>query len=127
MSKQSQQSLQRPKKFLGQNFLSDIRVQQKIIQACELTLEDVVVEIGPGQGVLTRLMAPLVKKLICIETDKDLIEPLRASLPADVEIIHADFLKWEMGHLPNGIKIIGNISYEKTDLIFTITEYLFSQ
>ena len=70
-----------------------------------------VVEIGPGQGVLTRLIAPHVKKLICVETDRDLIEPLRSGLPSSVEIVHADFLKWDMSQLPEGIKVIGNIPY----------------
>ena len=69
------------------------------------------VEIGPGQGVLTRLIAPQVKRLICVETDRDLIEPLRSSLSSSVEIVHADFLKWDMGHLPQGVKVIGNIPY----------------
>ena len=69
-------SAHRPKKNLGQNFLTDKHIQHKIIQACGLKAEDVVVEIGPGQGVLTRLIAPHVKKLVCIETDRDLIEPL---------------------------------------------------
>jgi 16S rRNA (adenine1518-N6/adenine1519-N6)-dimethyltransferase len=98
------------KKHLGQNFLHDIRIQQKIVQACDLKPEDVVVEIGPGQGVLTRLIAPHVKRLICVEMDRDLIEPLRMS-STSIEIIHADFLKWGMGHLPDGVKIIGNIPY----------------
>jgi len=112
-----------PKKHLGQNFLTDTHIQQKIIQACELKSDDVVVEIGPGQGVLTRLIAPHVKKLICVEMDRDLIEPLLAlkgTVPclsrglfpsAALEIVHADFLKWDMSHLPDGIKVIGNIPY----------------
>jgi len=103
--------MHRSKKYLGQNFLTDKHTQQKIIQACDLKPEDVVVEIGPGQGVLTRLIAPKVKRLIGVETDRDLIEPLRASLPNSVEIIQADFLKWDMSHLPAGIKVIGNIPY----------------
>src|ERR1700690_3884402 len=99
-----------PKKNLGQNFLTDTRIQRKIIQACDLKSDDVVVEIGPGQGVLTRLIAPQVKRLICVETDRDLIEPLRDCFVAKdaprndtgntVEIIHADFLKWDMSDLP---------------------------
>lgn len=101
----------RPKKDLGQNFLTDIRIQQKIIQACDLKPEDIVVEIGPGQGVLTRLIAPQVKRLICVETDRDLIGPLRSNFSPAVEIIHADFLKWDMDHLPQGVKVIGNIPY----------------
>src|SRR5208283_5496203 len=100
-----------PKKNLGQNFLTDTRIQQKIIQACDLKPEDTVVEIGPGQGVLTRRMAPQVKRLIGVETDRDLIEPLLSSLSFPVEIIHADFLKWDMSHLPDGIKVVGNIPY----------------
>ena len=103
--------LHSPKKRLGQNFLTDKHIQQKIVQACGLKSEEVVLEIGPGQGVLTRLIAPQVKRLICVETDRDLIEPLRLSLPSSVEIVHADFLQWGMGSLPNGIKVIGNIPY----------------
>jgi 16S rRNA (adenine1518-N6/adenine1519-N6)-dimethyltransferase len=106
----------RPKKHLGQNFLTDVHIQQKIIQACDLGSEDVVVEIGPGQGALTRLIAPKVKRLICVEMDKDLIGPLKMSFPNasvgnPVEVVHADFLKWDMGHLPPGAKVIGNIPY----------------
>jgi len=100
-----------PKKHLGQNFLADKHMQQKIIQACDLHPEDVVVEIGPGQGVLTRLIAPQVKRLICVEADRDLIGPLRSELTASVEIVHADFLKWDMGSLPPQAKVIGNIPY----------------
>ena len=107
----SMKPLHHPKKNLGQNFLRDIRIQQKIVQACVLKPEDTVLEIGPGEGVLTRLMAPQVKRLICIETDRDLIEPLRFSLASSAEVVHADFLKWDMSHLPNGIKVIGNIPY----------------
>jgi 16S rRNA (adenine1518-N6/adenine1519-N6)-dimethyltransferase len=99
------------KKNLGQNFLTDKHIQQKIIQSCDLRSDDVVVEIGPGQGVLTRLIAPQVKKLICVETDRDLIEPLRSGLPSSVEVVHADFLKWDLGSLPPGTKVIGNIPY----------------
>ncbi len=101
----------RLKKNLGQNFLTDVRIQQKIIQNCDLNSQDMVVEIGPGQGVLTRLIAPQVQRLICVEADRDLIEPLRSSLPSSAEIVHADFLKWDMGHLIGKVKIIGNIPY----------------
>jgi 16S rRNA (adenine1518-N6/adenine1519-N6)-dimethyltransferase len=123
-----------PKKHLGQNFLTDIRIQQKIVQSCDLKPEDVVVEIGPGEGVLTRAIAPQVKRLICVETDRDLIGPLQMSFPNvppldgippeaatsignPVEIVHADFLKWDFFSLchsresGNPIKVIGNIPY----------------
>ena len=77
-----------------------------------------VVEIGPGQGALTRLIAPQVKRLICVETDRDLIEPLRSGLPASVEIVHADFLKWDMGHLPSRCQ-----SHRQYSLLYFHTYY----
>ncbi len=106
----------RHKKSLGQNFLHDQRILEKIITAASLTKDDVVVEIGPGQGVLTRLIAPHVKKLICVEADRDLIEPLRVEFAgSNVEIIHADFLSLSFPNVlignPEKIKIIGNIPY----------------
>ena len=94
-------SSHRPKKSLGQNFLTDVRIQQKIVQACDLKPEDVVVEIGPGQGVLTRLMAPLVKKLICVETDRDLIAPLRSSL-SSLNVDHMSFPNVLVGNPRSG-------------------------
>ena len=100
-----------PKRNLGQNFLADKNMQQRIVQSCDLKSDDQVIEIGPGQGVLTRLIAPQIRKLICVEMDRDLIEPLRSNLPSSVEVVHADFLKWDMGHLGSGIKVIGNIPY----------------
>ena len=98
-----------PKKYLGQNFLIDRRIQQKIIGHCDLKPDDIVVEIGPGQGEITRLIAPKVKRLICVETDKDLIVPLREEFQGfNVDIAHADFLKWDF---KENHKIIGNIPY----------------
>ena len=111
MTKQSFKALYIPKKNLGQNFLTDIRSQEKIVRSCDLKADDIVVEIGPGQGVLTRLIAPKVKRLICVEADRDLIEPLRSSLPSSVEIIHADFLRWDFQDQVRSVKVIGNIPY----------------
>lgn len=97
------------KKSFGQNFLNDKRIQQKIIEACAFSNDDTVLEIGPGQGALTRLIAPHVKKLICVEADRDLIEPLRTEFAGThVEIVHANFLNYR---LPPGAKIFGNIPY----------------
>ena len=101
----------RPKKYLGQNFLIDQRVQQKIIAGCQFRADDIAVEIGPGKGAITRLAAPYVQRLICVESDQDLIAPLEKEFQgAHVEIIHADFLKWGMV-LPGKVKVLGNIPY----------------
>ncbi len=102
----------RPKKYLGQHFLVDPNVAQKIVKASRLDPSDVVIEIGPGQGAITALIAPQVKRLICVETDRDLIETLQEKFKGlSVEIIHADFLKWKLPSLPEKVKIVGNIPY----------------
>ena len=106
-----------PKKHLGQNFLHDQRILGKITDACAFTPQDTVVEIGPGKGVLTRLLAPRVKTLYAVEYDKDLVAYLKdlsfpsASVGNPVHIIHADFLKWDLDNIPQPVKVIGNIPY----------------
>lgn len=120
------QQKHRAKKSLGQNFLADPTVRQRIVDACAFTLSDTVIEIGPGQGALTRLIAPLVKKLIIVETDRDLIPMLKTEFSqfSQVEIVHADFLKWEMRQVDGRVKVIGNIPYYiSTPIIERLIEY----
>lgn len=101
-----------PQKSLGQNFLVDTRIQQRIVDVCDLRSSDVVVEIGPGKGALTRRMLPLVKKIIVIEKDRPLAAWLNKELPdPHLEIIQGDFLKWDMDFLPQGTIVVGNIPY----------------
>ncbi len=100
------------KKQLGQNFLTDPNIKRKIIEACHLTSDDIVLEIGPGMGVLTNEIAPKVKKLIAVETDRRLHEELLKKMSYDnVEIIRADFLEFSMTALPDSLKVIGNLPY----------------
>ncbi len=105
-------------KSLGQNFLTDKNIIDKIIDAAEITSDDLVIEIGPGIGVLTAEAARLAKKVIAVEIDKNLIPILKDTLAEhdNVEIINQDVLKTDL----NGIiaeagckrtKIIGNLPY----------------
>ncbi|MFO7635285.1 MAG: 16S rRNA (adenine(1518)-N(6)/adenine(1519)-N(6))-dimethyltransferase RsmA [Caldilinea sp.] len=83
------------KKSLGQNFLSDRRYLAPIVDAAELTPADNVLEIGPGQGVLTEALAEQAGCLVAVELDDRLIDPLRqrfADRP-NVHIVHGDILK----------------------------------
>ena len=99
---------------LGQNFLNDQRVLHKIVEACAFTPQDTVVEIGPGKGSLTRLLAPRVKALHAVEYDKGLVEGLSCPnvfVGHPVTIIHSDFLKWNFDDVPHPVKVIGNIPY----------------
>ena len=67
----------KPKKSLGQNFLTDGNIQRKIISHCEFKDTDVAIEIGPGTGELTKLIAPRVKRLYAIEKDSSLVKDLK--------------------------------------------------
>jgi len=91
----------RPKKGLGQNFLVDPAHRARIVAAAELTRDDTVLEIGPGPGVLTELIAEQAGRVIAVELDDRLIPLLRnrfANQP-HVSIVHADILKVDAGAL----------------------------
>jgi 16S rRNA (adenine1518-N6/adenine1519-N6)-dimethyltransferase len=115
----------RPNKSLGQNFLVDTRVQQKIVSTCLLKPEDTVVEIGPGKGVLTTLILPLVKKLVVVEKDRELVPLLKTTFQQPhLEIIEGDFLKMDMKALPDDLIVVGNIPYYiSTSIIEKILEH----
>lgn len=106
----------RAKKRLGQNFLSDRRILEAIVDAADLSPEDRVLEIGPGQGVLTRELASRSGRVVAVELDRDLqpiLAPLEAEFP-DLTVIWADFLKlsWQDLGLPEtGTKVVANIPY----------------
>ena len=101
-----------PKKYLGQNFLVDPKVREKIILACDLKPEDIILEIGPGKGFLTKAIAPLVKKIIAVEKDFQLAQELKQTFKdTNVTIIEDDILKYPFSQLPRNIKIVGNLPY----------------
>ncbi|MEK7658323.1 MAG: 16S rRNA (adenine(1518)-N(6)/adenine(1519)-N(6))-dimethyltransferase RsmA [Patescibacteria group bacterium] len=106
----------RPSKGLGQNFLIDKNVLQKIISAADLSKNDIVLEIGPGIGTLTQELAQKAKKVIAIEKDKKMCKILKETLKDfdNIEIINADILK--IKELENYLKIknykiVANIPY----------------
>jgi 16S rRNA (adenine1518-N6/adenine1519-N6)-dimethyltransferase len=102
----------RPKKRLGQNFLVDKRVLDRIVSACDLKKDEVILEIGPGQGALTQVLLPHVKGIIAIEADRVLAEKLRNDLAGqNVTVLHGDFLKQDLSSLPGPLKVVGNIPY----------------
>lgn len=90
-----------PKKGLGQNFLVDPTHRVRIVAAAELTPDDTVLEIGPGPGVLTELIAQHAGRVIAVELDDRLIPLLRQRFADQphVTIVHADILKVDVGAL----------------------------
>jgi 16S rRNA (adenine1518-N6/adenine1519-N6)-dimethyltransferase len=107
----------KPKKRLGQHFLIDEEVLNSIISAAALTSEDIVVEVGPGLGILTRRLAEQTAKVIAVELDSRLVSVLKRSLGAfsNVSIIHGDMLKIPPSQLLKGLaqnyKVVANLPY----------------
>ncbi|MCL4537488.1 MAG: 16S rRNA (adenine(1518)-N(6)/adenine(1519)-N(6))-dimethyltransferase, partial [Nitrospirae bacterium] len=69
-----------PKKYLGQNFLFDPSILGRIVEAADITHDDTVVEIGPGPGRLTKILAEVAKKVIAIELDLELYTKLKEEI-----------------------------------------------
>ncbi len=114
------------KKSLGQNFLKDEAVLDRIIKAANLSKEDVVVEIGPGRGSLTEKLAQVCGKVIAIEIDERLVEVLHTKFVGNenIEIIASDILKINLPELiiehgldKTGYKVVANLPYYITSPI----------
>lgn len=110
----------KPKKSLGQNFLIDKNIRQKIIASLELKPADIVLEIGSGHGELTGLIAESVTKLYALEIDTALYAKLKDNLKAqaNIEILNKDILRFNFKkyfskpqYYKNRIKVFGNIPY----------------
>jgi 16S rRNA (adenine1518-N6/adenine1519-N6)-dimethyltransferase len=111
-----------PKKGLGQNFLVDERALARVADAASLTPEDMVLEIGPGLGSLTRHLAEAAQRVVAVEIDRDLLAPLHETLrPYDnVEVIQADILGVDLVRQvapPAGYKVVANIPYYITSAL----------
>ena len=117
----------KPKKSLGQNFLINQGILDKIIHAAELTGENTVVEVGPGIGNLTKKLAEKAGKVVAIEKDRRLIEKLREEFKnTNTEIVEGDALKLKaenLGLRDGEYKIVANIPYYITsNLLRTVFE-----
>ena len=106
------------KKF-GQNFLIDDHVITKIINAAEITKDDLVLEIGPGIGTMTQYLAESARKVIAVEIDKNLIPILGETLAEydNVTVINEDILNLDINRLVEEenagkpIKVVANLPY----------------
>ncbi|MCK6583839.1 MAG: 16S rRNA (adenine(1518)-N(6)/adenine(1519)-N(6))-dimethyltransferase RsmA [Anaerolineales bacterium] len=111
----------RADKRLGQNFLQDPSVLEKIVQAAEIQADDCVLEIGPGLGSLTRYLAASARSVAAVELDPELIPPLEAVLTPyqNVNIIHGDILELPIAELIDqpGYIAAANIPYNITSAI----------
>jgi 16S rRNA (adenine1518-N6/adenine1519-N6)-dimethyltransferase len=110
----------KPKKSLGQNFLVDEGAAETITAAASLTPDDVVLEVGPGLGALTRCLASACARVLAVELDQRLIPVLQHTLDdfPNVEIIHGDVMELQPATiLLAGYKVVANIPYYLTSAL----------
>ena len=108
-----------PSKSLGQNFLINEDALELI--SSNANKDDVIIEIGPGLGTLTAILAEKAKKVYAVELDKRMVAILkdRFALYKNVEIINEDILKVDINSLDKNVKVIANLPYYITTQIVT--------
>ncbi len=111
----------RPKKFLGQHFLTDLKVAQDIADSVEACPGLPILEVGPGMGVLTQFLVPKGRPLKVVELDFESVAYLREHFPElEDHIIEDDFLKMHLERLFDGKPFVltGNYPYNISSQIF---------
>lgn len=102
-----------PSKKLGQNFLVNEKIVDKMIEKTNISKEDVILEIGPGIGVLTKkLLLTKAKNVIAIEKDTWMVDFLKTNLKNfSLKIIEGNFLDLNLDKLPPSLKVVSNLPF----------------
>lgn len=115
----------KPLKKFGQNYLTDKNILTKIVNVIKPSVEDNIIEIGPGLGSLTDILIQFNPDLTAVEIDSRAIDILKEKYPV-LKLIHADFLKMDINELYGSgpkLKVVGNIPYNITSpIIFKLIE-----
>jgi 16S rRNA (adenine1518-N6/adenine1519-N6)-dimethyltransferase len=113
------------RKRFGQHFLHDPLVLKRIVDAVDPSRGDSVVEIGPGEGALTRPLLARLDQLTVIEIDRDLAGRLSQEFPPPkLAVICADALDYDFSVFPSGMRIVGNLPYNiSTPILFHLSRY----
>jgi 16S rRNA (adenine1518-N6/adenine1519-N6)-dimethyltransferase len=114
-----------PRKRFGQHFLHDPWVLSRIVDAIAPQAGDALVEIGPGEGALTRPLLARIPSLTAVEIDRDLAAALVAEFPPErLRVIVADALDYDFSALPTGLRVVGNLPYNvSTPLLFHLAAF----
>jgi len=111
-----------PRKRFGQHFLHERGVLEKIADAIQPSSTDFIVEIGPGEGALTRYLKG-AQALHLIELDRDLVARLKQDFP-EATVHSADALEFDFAQFPAGMRIVGNLPYNvSTPLLFHLARF----
>jgi 16S rRNA (adenine1518-N6/adenine1519-N6)-dimethyltransferase len=117
--------LPKPKKSLGQHFLTDAHYIERIVKAIAPLPHDHMVEIGPGPGAITAPLAQSLDHLHVVELDRDLAARLEERFDADKLTVHRhDALEFDFGSLPAPLRVVGNLPYNvSTPLLFQVARF----
>jgi 16S rRNA (adenine1518-N6/adenine1519-N6)-dimethyltransferase len=117
-----------PKKSLGQNYLTDENISRGIVDAFNITEGDNIIEIGPGQGAITKYILEKTKNLAVVELDQNNCLILAERFP-ELNIIHKDILRFDYNSITldeakaHKLRVIGNIPYNiTTEIIFRLID-----
>jgi 16S rRNA (adenine1518-N6/adenine1519-N6)-dimethyltransferase len=122
----------RARKRFGQNFLEPVWAD-KVVAAIAPAAADVFIEIGPGRGALTRPLAARAKEVVAFEIDRDLVDGLTTSMPANVTVVSGDFLhvtdrqlsteNWALRTAGAPLRVAGNLPYNvASPIMFKLVE-----
>ena len=109
------------KKSLGQHFLKDQNIVDKLVRHINPSPHDEIIEIGPGDGAMTKSIIAKVKKMILIEKDPDLIDNLKSKFHEyeNSTILNIDILNYNIDSLDQSVRVVGNLPYNiSTEIIF---------
>lgn len=114
-----------PRKRFGQHFLHDPHFLSRIVDAIAPQAGDSIVEIGPGEGALTRPLLARIARLTAVEIDRDLAATLAAEFPPErLSVVVADALDFDFSSLGAELRIVGNLPYNvSTPLLFHLASF----
>ncbi len=118
-----------PRKRFGQNFLTDQHILHEIIRSIAPVADDLMVEIGPGQGAMTSLLLQKLNGLHTVELDRDLVALLQKKFSTERLIIHSgDALQFDFASLAvagRKLRIVGNLPYNiSSPLLFHLAQFV---
>jgi 16S rRNA (adenine1518-N6/adenine1519-N6)-dimethyltransferase len=109
------------KKSLGQHWLDDQTSLDAMLDAAEISLDDVVLEIGPGPGTLTEELVSSAKQVTAVEFDADLAQELPLRVPAEnLTVVNQDILRFDLTSMPPNYKVVANIPYYLTSKLLRV-------
>lgn len=112
----------------GQHFLTDLRVAAREIGYADIQSNEIVLEIGPGHGVLTKILAAQASQVIAVEIDTQLVDELQRTMPENVSIYQGDVCKFNFNEMPKFSKVVANLPFQiSSEITFKLLTYPFEK